>query len=205
MKSLYLLSALRVRAIKSLDPRTSFVPHLVNIVLAFSIGASWWQALLVGLVSFVLGGVWYIVGMHRRNTALMRGLRNSALAKTQSPRTIMDSMIVSMYGNPPPAKTAVPTQAAQIALKELLLDIVSKDEVDKLTAKLNAGPIPYSTHDLALSVALHFYKSPEFIPYLSEAQLFARIKALEWLKERKVVPILVKSFEDSLYKLYKPG
>jgi len=181
-----------------LDPRTSFVPHLLSIGLAFAFGAAWWQALLVGLVSFVLGGVWYIVDMHRRNTT---GL----FKKAQKPASLMDLIIVSMYGNPPPAKTAVPTQAAELAFEELLLDIVSKDDVDKLTAELNAGPMPYSTHDLALSVALNFFRRPELMPYLTEAQMFARTKACEWLKERKAAPMLVKTFEDSLYKLYKPA
>jgi hypothetical protein len=28
---------------------------------------------------------------------------------------------------------------------------------------------------------------------------------MEWLQEKKVAPMIVKSFEDTLYKLYKPG
>jgi hypothetical protein len=33
----------------------------------------------------------------------------------------------------------------------------------------------------------------------------ARMSMLEWLQDGKVAPMLVKSFEDTLYKLYKPG
>lgn len=124
--------------------------------------------------------------------------------KTNKPASLMDSFIVAMYGSPPPAKTADPSKAAELAYQDLLMEIVSKDDIDRLTVELNASPIPYSTHDLALSVALNFFKRPELITSLAEAQVFARMKALEWLKERKVVRPLVKTFEESLYKLYKP-
>lgn len=63
-----------------LDPRTSFVPHLLIIGLAFAVGATWWQALLVGIVSFVLAFVWHIVGIRRRNTALVRDVSQVAAA-----------------------------------------------------------------------------------------------------------------------------
>jgi hypothetical protein len=33
----------------------------------------------------------------------------------------------------------------------------------------------------------------------------ARMAMIEWLEEKKVAPMIVKSFEDALYKLYKPG
>ena len=82
---------------------------------------------------------------------------------------------------------------------------VSKQEIQTLATQLSSGPIPYSTHDLALSVALNFFKDPERIPSLGTAQLMARMSMLEWLQDGKVAPMLVKSFEDTLYKLYKPG
>ena len=37
------------------------------------------------------------------------------------------------------------------------------------------------------------------------AQLMARMSMLEWLQEKKIDPMLVKNFEDTLYKIYKPG
>lgn len=63
-----------------LDPRTSFAPHIASIGLAFAVGANWWQALLVGVVSFVLGGVWYIVSVRRRNNAFVQEARQLAAA-----------------------------------------------------------------------------------------------------------------------------
>jgi hypothetical protein len=42
------------------------------------------------------------------------------------------------------------------------------------------------------------------MPHLRTAQMFARLKMLEWMEEELVVPMLAKSFEDNLYKLYKP-
>ena len=124
--------------------------------------------------------------------------------KKKKPATMLDEFIFAVYGNPPPAKTARPEEAAQIAYKELLMGVVSQEEVAKLTAELNASRIPYSTHDLALSVALNFFKQPDLVPRLRDAQLLARMKAANWLQQGKVVPPLVQSFEDVLYRLYKP-
>lgn len=127
------------------------------------------------------------------------------LKKKQEPANALDAFIRAVYGSPPPAKSARPDEAAQLAQEELLMGIVSKDQVGKVTMELNAGPIPYSTHDLALSVALKFFRHPELVPRLRNAQLIARLRALEWLQQGKVVPPLVQSFEQVLYKLYRPG
>lgn len=124
--------------------------------------------------------------------------------KKKKPANALEAFIFAVYGNPPPAKTARPEESVQIAYEELLVQVVSKEEITKLTTELNAGPIPYSTHDLALSVALNFFKRPELVPHLGDAQLLARLKAVEWLQQGRVAPPLVKTFEDVLYKLYKP-
>jgi len=121
-----------------------------------------------------------------------------------APANGMEAFIFSVYGNPPPPKTAKPEEAAQIAYEELLMKLVDKEEVAKLTTELSSGPMPYSTHDLALSTALNFFKRPELVPRLFNAQLFARMKAMEWLEQGRVVQALVSSFEEVLYKLYKP-
>ena len=55
-----------------------------------------------------------------------------------------------------------------------------------------------------MSVALNFFKRPEYMKCLNMAQLVARVKMLEWLDEGLVAPMLVGSFEEVLYKLYKP-
>jgi len=125
--------------------------------------------------------------------------------KKKKPTNALEAFIFAVYGNPPPPKTAKLDEAIQITHEELLMGVVSREEVAKLATDLNAGPIPYSTHDLALSVALNFFKQPDLVPRLRGAQLVARFKAVDWMSQKKVVPPLVQSFEDVLYKLYKPG
>ncbi len=114
----------------------------------------------------------------------------------------MDQFIKAIYGDPPPAKRANLSVAIDLA-GELLMGQVPEKEISIIGTKLESGPIPYSTHDLALSIALHFFKDTKYIPNLSAAQLMARMTMLEWLEQNKVAPLLVKSFEDTLYNLYK--
>jgi hypothetical protein len=125
-------------------------------------------------------------------------------SKKKEPSTLMDQIIVAIYGDPPPKRSADLNTAIQLAYQELLVEVISKDEVTKIANALYDGPMPYSTHDLALSVALNFFKRPKQIEHLRDAQLTARLLALQWTKERKVVRPLPQSFEDTLYKLYKP-
>ena len=94
--------------------------------------------------------------------------------------------------------------AVELAQKQLLMGLISPDEVMSVAIDLNDGPIPYSTHDLALSVALNLFKRPELVQSLSEAQMVARLQMVEWLQEGLVAPMIAKSFEDTLYKLYLP-
>jgi hypothetical protein len=124
-------------------------------------------------------------------------------SKKKKPQNALDEFIFAIYGNPPPAKRANVGQAVELA-SDLLVGVIDEKEVSRQAIALNDGPIPYSTHDLALSVALNFFKKPENVPHLFEAQLLARMKMLEWLEKGLVAPMLVQSFESVLYKLYKP-
>lgn len=116
----------------------------------------------------------------------------------------MDVFIRAVYGDPPPPKRAKLSESVDLA-NELLMGVVSEREILAVATQLSNGPIPYSTHDLALSVALNFFKDPARIPTLGTAQLMARMSMLEWIQEKKVAPMLAESFENTLYKLYKPG
>lgn len=116
--------------------------------------------------------------------------------------TAMDQFIKAIYGDPPPAKRANLSTAIDLA-GELLMGQVPEKEISILGTKLESGPIPYSTNDLALSIALNFFKDPKYMPNLGMAQMMARMTMLEWLEQDKVAPVLVQSFEDTLYKLYK--
>jgi|SRR5947207_1245668 len=108
--------------------------------------------------------------------------------------------------NPPAAKDADPRQAIILA-KELLAGHIPQQEIlSEVEAFVfdDDEPLSYSTHDLALSVALKFFTQTERIPQLFQAQLLARMKALQWHREGLVATTLVKSFEEALYELYKP-
>ena len=133
-----------------------------------------------------------------------RSDRSRSSQRKRKPTSALDELIFAIYGNPPPPKSARPDEAAKIAHGELLLGLVSQREVAAVTKELNESPIPYSTHDLALSVAQNFFRRPELIPHMFNGQLSARLKAAEWLQQGKVAPLLVESFEDVLYKTYRP-
>jgi hypothetical protein len=123
----------------------------------------------------------------------------------KKPKTALDEFIFAVYGNPPPPKRANIEQAVGLACDKLLLGLVDGQAVRENALALAATPIPYSTHDLAISTTLNFFKDPRYIPLLGTAQLAARIQAISWTKEGLVVAPLMKSFEDTLYKLYKPA
>lgn len=126
------------------------------------------------------------------------------LFNKKKPVTMLDTLIVAMYGDPPPPKRADISKAIQLAHNELLLGLIGKSEITAIANDLSSGPIPYSTNDLALSIALNFFKKPELKSQLMPAQIMARLCALEWYKEKKVARMLLESFEEVLYKLYKP-
>lgn len=121
----------------------------------------------------------------------------------KQPRTAMDEFIQLMYGDRPPSKRAVVPEAVSLAWEQLLARLVSKRDVENVVFELSNGPIPYSTHELALAASLNLFKNPLYGPRLGEAQIAARMTALEWFQGGKVVAPLVKSFEDTLYALYK--
>lgn len=125
------------------------------------------------------------------------------LFRKKKPETALDVFIHTVYGNPPPRKTAEVEASIQLAREELLCGLVNELDVTRVATELNSGPIPYSTHDLAVSVALTFFKQPERMEHLFDAQLLARLKVSEWAEQRKVVAPLAEAFEDVLYRLYR--
>lgn len=125
--------------------------------------------------------------------------------KKKAPQTALDAIIRAMYGNPPPPKTASLEDAIQIASNELLGNLVSREEVGELGHSLYSSPIPYSTNDLAASIALHFFRQPERLKQLEDAQLMARLVVGTWAKQEQINLPLAAAFEGSLYERYKPG
>jgi hypothetical protein len=127
------------------------------------------------------------------------------LLRKKKPANALDEFIHLVYGNPPPPKRASVRDATKLAFEQLLMLRVSEQEVRTVAEELSSGPIPYSTHDLALSVALNFFMQPARVDGLREAQLQARLKATDWVLAGFAVPMTAKSFEEVLYKLYKPA
>lgn len=122
----------------------------------------------------------------------------------KKPKTLLDQFIVAAYGDrPPKARRADLGMAVDLAHSALLMGAVEKSEIAEIARGLFDGEIPYSTHDLALATSLNFFKRPELRADLEEAQLMARLTSLGWFQEGKVVPLLLKSFEETLYKAFK--
>lgn len=124
-------------------------------------------------------------------------------AAESSTPTAMDAVIRAVYGDHPPAKSADLERAITIAHEDLLSEQIAMSEVEQTARALFASPIPYSTHDLAVSTALAFFKNPEFKARLWDCQMPARLRVLNWLKAGKVVGPLAKSFETVLYRVYQ--
>lgn len=120
-------------------------------------------------------------------------------------RTVMDEYVRLIYGANPPQRRADVNSAVTLARTKLLGGHVGFEEVRNIASALYSGPIPYSTHDLALAAALNLYKSANLkrLEALSEVQLLARLELLEWLKAGYVAPMIAKTFEDNLYQLFK--
>jgi hypothetical protein len=125
------------------------------------------------------------------------------LFKKRSP-TVMDGLIRTIYGANPPPKSADLERSITIAHEDLLFERVPLSEVKQRATELFKGPIPYSTHDLAVSAALAFFKSPEYVPALRECQIPARMRVTNWAVDGKVVKLLAASFDEVLYRPYKP-
>ena len=118
--------------------------------------------------------------------------------------TALDGVIRAIYGDNPPSKSADLERAVTIAHEDLLAEQVPISEVRRIASSLAAGPMPYSTYDLAVAASLSFFKTPALFNTLAEIQVPARLRVLNWMKSGKVAPGVLKIFEDTLYRLYKP-
>ena len=125
-------------------------------------------------------------------------------SKKQKPKTAIDSLIFTMYGNPPPpAGRANLDEAVNLAFDDLFGGLIEMELVREHTTELHAGKIPYTTHDLALSTATYFFKDVKYISKLRAVQVFARLEALQWCQSGLLHKELLRVFENDLYKLYK--
>lgn len=124
------------------------------------------------------------------------------LKKQRQPSTL-DQIARAMYGDQ--KKTADVQQAVHLAM-DLLAGAFDRAELARIADQLNSGPMPYSTHDLAVSVALNRFKSvaPDDRHTLFSVQLKARMTVFSWFKDGQVHQMLAQAFEDTLYRDYKP-
>jgi hypothetical protein len=125
-------------------------------------------------------------------------------SKKQKPKTALDSYIFKMYGNPPPpAGRANLDEAVNLAFNDLFSGQIEIELVRDHATKLHTGQIPYTTHDLALSTAIYFYKEVKYMSKLEAVQIFARLEALQWFKNGLLHKEILRVFENDLYKIYK--
>ena len=124
--------------------------------------------------------------------------------KSKTAPTALDIAIQAIYGSKPPKKSCNLQEATALATVDLLKERIPFSEVRNVATDLAHGPMPYSTHDLAIATSISFFKNPALRNSLSEIQIPARLQALEWMKERKLAPGILKIFEETLYALYKP-
>lgn len=124
--------------------------------------------------------------------------------KSRKQATAMDAFIHATYG--PNAKKTADLAEAVLLANDLVGGRFEHQELAKLASSLNQGPIPYSTHDLAVSTALGLLKQvpPERRADLMNVQLAARMTVASWVSEGKVVVPLAAAFEDTLYREYRP-
>ncbi|WP_306476756.1 hypothetical protein [Methyloversatilis sp.] len=118
-------------------------------------------------------------------------------------RNALEKTISSIYSNTRPSGEANLEEAIFLASSRLLGGLVDHQLVIEKAISLKSGSIPYSTHDLALSVAWAFFREPVYSTPLESAQINARIQSVEWLNDGLVAPLLAKAFEDDLYERYK--
>jgi hypothetical protein len=125
--------------------------------------------------------------------------------KKQSP-SAMDALVRATYGDKT-TKTANVPEAIKLAHSELLRERFDAKDVTRFATELNSGPVPYSTHDLAASVALALLRKVPLSERMAlmDVQLRARLTVANWVSEGKVVPLLAGAFEETLYKEYRPS
>ena len=122
----------------------------------------------------------------------------------RKPKTALDALIIQIYGSLEHKKTANLDTATNLAFEALLCTAIDYQTVRKKAEELFSGKIPYSTNDLAISVALAFFQDQHNRELLSEAQLVARMQLIEWLNEGTVAGPIAVAFENALYKQFMP-
>lgn len=123
----------------------------------------------------------------------------------KKPKTGLDLFIEAIYGKNPPKISANLNTAIDIAFTDLLNQKIDYRTVSAKCSENYQSGIPYNTYDLALSTALAFFMKKDEYDLDFTDQLKARMQMIEWIQQNKCNPIIAKTFEDQLYKIYKPS
>ena len=124
-------------------------------------------------------------------------------SKVIARKSVLDEFVDAIQSSSNGNSKADLDLAVDRAYTHLLCKVVGMDEVNAKAVELISSSVPYSTNDLALSVALHFFKRDDLKDLLSESQLFARLKLQDWIREKSVNLVIANSFEELLYTKYK--
>jgi len=119
------------------------------------------------------------------------------LFKRKQP-SVMDGLIKAFGSGPKSADLDVSVHMAYTLLEHR----VDAHVVSDTAQRLFEGPIPYSTHDLAVATALRFLKDPQLQDKLKDVQWDVRRRVGQWQKEGKVDALLADSFEAVLTARY---
>lgn len=93
--------------------------------------------------------------------------------------------------------------AVDLAFQHLLLERVPLAAVREVAGELSPLLGTKTPQALALAVALFLFEQDDLKGDLQEAQMFARLKMLEWLEEGRIEPGEGRYFANQLYELYK--
>jgi hypothetical protein len=126
------------------------------------------------------------------------------ILEKKTPGNVSEEDAFALYSNPGQPEKANLEEAITIAGEELLMGRVERQEIQRQAQTLYATPVSYSTHDLALSIAMNFYRQPGNIPYLDDFKIIALLKVIHWYQKGLVMQVLLENFEKILCVLYEP-
>jgi hypothetical protein len=114
----------------------------------------------------------------------------------------MDGLVKLASNNHAPKKTANLDDAIRLADQTLLQQRIPLTSVVEKAKQLFNGPMPYSTHDLAVATALGYLKDPELLQTFRDVQSNARNEVARWQREGRLNPMLAETFEAVLESRY---
>lgn len=125
--------------------------------------------------------------------------------KPQQDKSALDGLIEIVYGKNPPSRTAVLSDSIQIAFDDLLLGVIPLKAVTEKANELFISGMPFSTHDLAFSTALHFFREQPNKKDLFMAQLSATMILGDAVVEGKLNRTIAETFQEYVYTAYHPN